>query len=53
MATIEVTSAEAGTSIDADVGDTIEWMTPAGPRLYRVAAIGGDYLNAKITTAPG
>ena len=39
------------TPTGADVGDTIELMTPAGPIMYRVAAIGGDYLNAKITTA--
>ena len=39
------------TTTGADVGDTIELMTPAGPIMYRVAAIGGDYLNAKITTA--
>lgn len=35
----------------ADVGDDIELLTPAGPQNYRVAAVGGDYLNAKINTA--
>ena len=39
------------TTTGADVGDEIELVTPAGILRYRVAAIGGDYLNAKITTA--
>jgi putative ABC transport system permease protein len=33
------------------VGDDIELLTPAGRLPYRVIAIGGDYLNSKITTA--
>jgi len=39
------------TTIGAKIGDEIEFITPTGPQRYRVAAIGGDYLNAKITTA--
>lgn len=37
-------------STGASVGDTIELLTPNGPQTYRVAAIGSDYLNAKIPT---
>lgn len=33
------------------VGDEIELLTPLGVHRYRVAAVGGDYLNAKINTA--
>jgi len=33
------------------VGDDIEMLTPTGRQAYRVIAIGGDYLNSKITTA--
>lgn len=33
------------------VGDSILLSTPAGQKPYRVVAIGGDYLNAKIMTA--
>jgi len=32
------------------VGDELELLTPGGPHAYRVAAIGGDYLNAKLST---
>lgn len=39
------------TTTGAEVGDEIELVAPAGLLRYRVAAIGGDYLNAKITTA--
>lgn len=39
------------TTVSAEVGDEIQLVTPDGSRSYRVAAIGGDYLNAKITTA--
>ena len=35
----------------ADVGDEIELVTPTGMQRYRVVAVGGDYLNAKINTA--
>jgi putative ABC transport system permease protein len=34
-----------------DVGEDIELLTPSGPQAYRVIAIGGDFLNAKVTTA--
>jgi putative ABC transport system permease protein len=33
------------------VGETVRLATPTGARLYQVAAIAGDYLNAKILTA--
>ena len=39
-----------GMTAGAGVGDTIELITPNGPQSYTVAAIGGDYLNAKIAT---
>ncbi|MBP6015772.1 MAG: ABC transporter permease [Candidatus Promineofilum sp.] len=39
------------TAITAEIGDEIMLSTPTGPQAYRVAAIGGDYLNAKVTTA--
>jgi putative ABC transport system permease protein len=32
-------------------GDEIELLTPTGLQTYRVAAVAGDYLNAKIATA--
>jgi putative ABC transport system permease protein len=35
----------------AEVGDTLELLTPDGRVPYRIAAVGGDLLNAKITTA--
>ena len=37
-------------STGASIGDEIELLTPNGSQAYRVAAIGGDYLNAKIAT---
>ncbi len=40
-------AAEAG----LQVGDLVTLSTPAGQRPYRVVAIAGDYLNAKIMTA--
>ena len=33
------------------VGDMVTLSTPQGERPYRVVAIAGDYLNAKVTTA--
>jgi putative ABC transport system permease protein len=33
------------------VGDIARLSTPTGPKDYRIAAIAGDYLNAKILTA--
>ncbi|MEM5775116.1 MAG: FtsX-like permease family protein, partial [Anaerolineaceae bacterium] len=33
------------------VGDQLELVTPEGAQTYRVAAIGGDFLNVKIETA--
>lgn len=33
------------------VGDTVALLTPQGKQNYRVVAIGGDYLNAKLVTA--
>ncbi|MBI3360799.1 MAG: FtsX-like permease family protein, partial [Chloroflexi bacterium] len=33
------------------VGDTVRLSTPTGQKDYRIAAIAGDYLNAKILTA--
>lgn len=39
------------TTAGVTVGDEVQFTTPSGPQTYRVAAIGGDYLNAKITTA--
>jgi len=32
-------------------GETVELATPEGPKRFRVAAIGNDYVNAKIATA--
>ena len=37
-------------STGVSIGDEIELLTPTGPQRYRVAGIGGDYLNAKIAT---
>jgi putative ABC transport system permease protein len=39
------------TTAGISVGDEIELVTPTGRHTYEVAAIGGDYLNAKIATA--
>lgn len=39
------------TAVGAKVGDELELVTPSGRQTYRVAGVGGDYLNAKITTA--
>jgi putative ABC transport system permease protein len=33
------------------IGDTVTLSTPQGERPYRVVAVAGDYLNAKINTA--
>jgi putative ABC transport system permease protein len=33
------------------VGDTVRLATPTGAQSYRVVAVAGDYLNAKILTA--
>jgi putative ABC transport system permease protein len=33
------------------VGDSVRLSTPTGQRIYRIVAIAGDYLNAKIQTA--
>jgi putative ABC transport system permease protein len=38
------------TAAGVGVGDEIELITPTGRQVYRVVAIAGDYLNAKITT---
>src|SRR5262245_47262191 len=32
------------------VGDSVRLSTPTGQRIYRIVAIAGDYLNAKIQT---
>lgn len=42
-----VTAANVG----AKVGDEVTFLTPEGEQPYRVVAIAGDYLNAKIATA--
>jgi len=34
-----------------EVGDTVRLSTPRGRQFYRIAAVAGDYLNAKIMTA--
>ena len=39
------------TTTSAQVGDDVRLLTPNGEKLYKVVAIGGDYLNAKINTA--
>lgn len=41
----------AALTAQVGVGDELSLATPTGSALYRVAAIGGDYLNAKIPTA--
>jgi putative ABC transport system permease protein len=33
------------------VGDSVRLSTPTGQRIYRIVAIAGDYLNAKLQTA--
>ncbi|HAL16098.1 MAG TPA: hypothetical protein DCP32_04905 [Anaerolineaceae bacterium] len=38
------------TSVGAKVGDLVDMLTPNGVKPYKVVAIGGDYLNAKIAT---
>ncbi len=38
------------TAAQIGVGDEVEMITPTGRQTYRVVAIGGDYLNAKIAT---
>ena len=45
-----ILSPAAAVSLGATIGDEVELMTPTGPQLYRVVGVGGDYLNAKITT---
>jgi putative ABC transport system permease protein len=45
-----ILSPAAAVSLGATIGDEIELLTPTGPQLYRVVGVGGDYLNAKITT---
>lgn len=39
------------TTTGVEVGDELEFITPTGRRSYRVAAVAGDYMNAKIATA--
>jgi hypothetical protein len=43
----DIFAAQAG----LHVGDVIQLASPEGEQEYRVAAIAGDYLNAKILTA--
>jgi putative ABC transport system permease protein len=38
-------------TVGVKLGDELSLTTPAGPAAYRVVAVGGDYLNAKIATA--
>ncbi|CUS04653.2 putative ABC transporter permease protein [Candidatus Promineifilum breve] len=45
-----ILSPAAAVALGAAIGDEVELMTPTGPQLYRVVGVGGDYLNAKITT---
>ena len=45
-----ILSPAAAVSLGATIGDEVELMTPTGPQMYRVVGVGGDYLNAKITT---
>jgi len=45
-----ILSPAAAVALSATIGDEVELMTPTGPQLYRVVGVGGDYLNAKITT---
>jgi len=45
-----ILSPAAAAGLGAAMGDEVELITPAGPQTYRVVGVGGDYLNAKITT---
>jgi putative ABC transport system permease protein len=45
-----ILSPAAAVALGATLGDEVELLTPNGPQLYRVVGVGGDYLNAKITT---
>ena len=45
-----ILSPAAAVALSATIGDEVELMTPTGPQMYRVVGVGGDYLNAKITT---
>jgi putative ABC transport system permease protein len=45
-----ILSPAAAVSLGATIGDDFELVTPTGVRTYRVVGVGGDYLNAKITT---
>lgn len=45
-----ILSPAAAASLGADIGDDVELLTPTGAQTYRVVGVGGDYLNAKITT---
>ena len=45
-----ILSPAAAVSLGAGIGDTFELMTPSGVQTYRAVGVGGDYLNAKITT---
>ena len=45
-----ILSPAAAVALGAAIGDEVELMTPTGPQFYRVVGVGGDYLNAKITT---
>jgi putative ABC transport system permease protein len=38
-------------TIPVEVGDTLELITPSGPKSYTVVAIASDLLNAKVVTA--
>jgi putative ABC transport system permease protein len=38
-------------TIPVEVGDTLELVTPSGPKSYTVVAIASDLLNAKVVTA--
>ncbi len=46
-----ILNAVLATSVGAKVGDEVNMLTPNGLKPYKVVAIGGDYLNAKIATA--
>ena len=45
-----ILSPAAAAGLGTAMGDEVELITPAGPQTYRVVGVGGDYLNAKITT---
>jgi putative ABC transport system permease protein len=45
-----ILSPAAAVSLGATIGDEVELVTPTGLQTYRVVGVGGDYLNAKITT---